>query len=46
MEVVELGTMVGIKTAGRHPLLMQLHFAFEDALEEYSRRFPPRNDGE
>ena len=43
---IELGTMVGIKTAGRYSLLMQLHYAFEDALEEYSRRFPPRNDGE
>jgi hypothetical protein len=38
----ELGTMAGIRTAGRISMALQLHFAFEDALEEYSRRFPPR----
>jgi hypothetical protein len=41
---IELGTMAGIKTAGRYSLGMQLHLAYEDALEEYSRRFPPRDE--
>jgi hypothetical protein len=40
----DLGTMAGIKIAGRLSMGMQLHLAYEDALEEYSRRFPPRND--
>jgi len=43
---IELGTMAGIKTAGRISMGMQLHFAYEDALEEYSRRFPPRDHDE
>lgn len=41
---IELGTMAGIKTAGRHSMGMQLHLAYEDALEEFSRRFPPRDE--
>jgi hypothetical protein len=40
----DLGTMAGIKIAGRLSMGMQLHLAYEDALEEYSRRFPPRDD--
>jgi hypothetical protein len=43
---IELGTLAGIKTAGRISMGMQLHFAYEDALEEYSRRFPPRDEGQ
>jgi hypothetical protein len=30
---IELGTMAGIKTAGRYSMGMQLHLAYEDALE-------------
>ena len=41
---IELGTMAGIKTAGRYSMGMQLHLAFEDALEQYSRRFPPGDE--
>ena len=42
----ELGSMAGIRTAGRISMALQLHFAFEDALEEYSRRFPPRDEAD
>jgi hypothetical protein len=35
---IELGTMAGIKTAGRYSLGMQLHLAFEDALEQYAAK--------
>ena len=43
----ELGTLSGIKAAGRIMMGMQMHFAYEEALEAYSRRFPPRiNDQE
>jgi hypothetical protein len=42
----ELGVMAGIRTAGRISMALQLHFAFEDALEEYSRRFPPSDEAE
>lgn len=41
---IELGTMGGIKTAGRLSMGLQMHLAFEDALETYSRRFPPRDE--
>jgi hypothetical protein len=43
---VELGTLAGIKTAGRILFGLQLHLAYEDALEAYSRRFPPRDEGQ
>jgi hypothetical protein len=40
----DLGTIAGIKIAGRFSMGIQLHLAYEDALQEYSRRFPPRDD--
>jgi hypothetical protein len=40
----DLGTMAGIKVAGCYSMGLQLHLAYEDALEEYSRRFPPRDE--
>jgi hypothetical protein len=41
---IELGIMTGIKTSGRLLQLMQLNMAYESALEQYSLRFPPRQD--
>jgi hypothetical protein len=41
---IELGTFVGLKLAGRMQLGLQLHLAYEDALERYARRFPPPDD--
>jgi hypothetical protein len=38
---VEVGTLNGVKLAGRYSLGLQLQLAFEDALERYSKRFPP-----
>jgi hypothetical protein len=40
----DLGTMAGIKMSGRYSFGMQLHLAYEDALQEYARRFPPRQE--
>src|SRR5258705_4261398 len=40
----DLGTMAGLKIAGRFSMGIQLHLAYEDALQEYSRRFPLRDD--
>jgi hypothetical protein len=37
---VELGVMTGIKTSGRFSYGLQVHLAFEDALEKYALRFP------
>jgi hypothetical protein len=42
----EVGTLNGVKLAGKHSLGAQLHFAFEDALEKYAKRFPPRDEQE
>jgi hypothetical protein len=41
---IELGIMTGIKTSGRFLQLMQLNMAYESALEQYSLRFPPRDE--
>jgi hypothetical protein len=38
---VEVGTLYGLKLAGRMQRSLQVHLAFEDALERYARRFPP-----
>jgi hypothetical protein len=43
---VELGTLNGIKTAGKYSLALQLQVAYEDAIEKYSKRFPPRQEPE
>jgi hypothetical protein len=42
----ELGTLNGVKLAGKHSLGLQLHLSFEDALEKYAKRFPPRGGQE
>lgn len=41
---IEVGMMNGIKASGRFSLGMQVHLAFEDALEKYSHRFPSNPD--
>jgi hypothetical protein len=41
---IELGIMTGMKTSGRLLQLMQVNMAYESALEQYSLRFPPRQD--
>jgi hypothetical protein len=38
----ELETLTGIKAAGQLTMGLQMNIAFEDALERYSKRFPPR----
>jgi hypothetical protein len=39
---VELGVLTGIRAAGNYLYTMQLSLAFEKALQQYERRFPPR----
>jgi hypothetical protein len=41
---VELGSLNGLKASGRFFHGTQVHLAFEDALERYASRFPPRNE--
>ena len=44
---IEMGTLNGLKLAGRIQLGLQLKLAYEDALERYARRFPaPTKDDE
>jgi hypothetical protein len=38
---IEMGTLNGIKVAGRIQFGLQAKFALEDALMRYARRFPP-----
>jgi hypothetical protein len=39
---VELGTLAGIKAAGNYLMFMQLTMCYERALQNYERRFAPR----
>ena len=38
----ELGTFEGIKLAGKYSLGLMLFMAYEDALQKYAKRFPPK----
>jgi hypothetical protein len=40
----DLGMMAGLKLGARYSLGIQLNMAYEDALQAYARRFPPRQD--
>jgi hypothetical protein len=43
---LELGTLAGVRMSGNSLYAMQLGMAFEQALELYARRFPPREEFE
>jgi hypothetical protein len=45
---IEVGTLNGVKLAGKYSMGFQLQLAFEDALERYAKRFPsaPESDEE
>jgi hypothetical protein len=38
---IEVGTLNGVKLAGKYSMGFQLQLAFEDALERYAKRLPP-----
>jgi hypothetical protein len=38
---IEVGTLNAFAGAGRIQRGLQLHLAFEDALQRYAKRFPP-----
>ena len=38
---IELGTLKAFGSVGRIQLGLQLHLAYEDALQRYAKRFPP-----